>query len=89
MTTEILEIVEIGAQGDGIARRDGGPVFVPYAAPGDRVLAEIGGAKGEGRAARLLDLVAAGPHRIPAVCRHFTRCGGCATQHVAGDAYRA
>ncbi len=89
MTGDILDIVEIGAQGDGIARIDGGPVFVPFAAPGDRVRVEIGGARGEGRAARLLGLVSAGPQRIAPVCRHFTACGGCATQHIATDAYRA
>jgi 23S rRNA (uracil1939-C5)-methyltransferase len=86
--SEIVEITELGAQGDGVARLDGQPVFVPYAAPGDRVRVEIAGAKGDGREARLLELIAAGPRRATPVCRHFTNCGGCATQHVATDFYR-
>lgn len=88
MTEDVVTIVELGAQGDGVARIEGQPVFVPYTAPGDRARIEIAGAKGEGRGARLLELIAAGPLRATPVCRHFTVCGGCATQHVAPDLYR-
>lgn len=88
MSGAIVDILELGAQGDGIARIDGHPVFVPYAAPGDRVRIEIAGARGEGRAASLVETIKAGPSRVAPVCRHFAACGGCATQHIAPEAYR-
>lgn len=82
----ILTIERIGARGDGIARRDGRPVYVPFTAPGDRVRVRLGNAIGEGRAARLVQLLAPGA-RIAPVCRHFGACGGCALQHLAASAY--
>ena len=36
MTIE-LDIVRLGAQGDGIAETDDGPRYVPFALPGERV----------------------------------------------------
>jgi|CXWK01.1.fsa_nt_gi 23S rRNA (uracil1939-C5)-methyltransferase len=80
-----LTIARLGAQGDGVAEAGGGQVFVPYTLPGERVTIEPEGA---GRA-RLVAIEAASPDRVPPVCRHFGRCGGCAVQHVAPSLYRA
>lgn len=77
-----LVVEEIGAHGDGVARLDGEPVFVPYAAPGDRVRARVIGARAE-----VLEALADGPDRTPAPCGHYGRCGGCALQHVSEAFY--
>ena len=82
-----LTIESIGARGDGLASGDGGPVYVPYTVPGDRVRVRLGGKRGEGRAADLLEVLSPGPGRTKPVCRHFSRCGGCALQHVADEPY--
>ncbi|WP_439814902.1 class I SAM-dependent RNA methyltransferase [Zavarzinia sp. CC-PAN008] len=74
----MLEVTHLGAQGDGIAQGPGGPVFLPFMAPGDRV--DLAG--------QVPRLVTTGPHRVAPLCRHFGRCGGCATQHVDA-AYQA
>jgi 23S rRNA (uracil1939-C5)-methyltransferase len=79
--SEIAEIVKLGHAGDGIAA-DG--LFVPYTVPGDVVRVSREGARG-----RLLEIVAPGPWRGAASCRHFGRCGGCALQHVEQTAYLA
>lgn len=82
-----LDIVAIGAQGDGIAEHDGKRVFVPYTVPGDRVRAKL---TGSGRAT-VLEWLATGPQRQEPPCPHFGpgKCGGCALQHLADDAYAA
>lgn len=82
----ILTIDSVGARGDGIARHDGRPVYVPFTAPGDRVRVRLGADAGEGCAAELMELLAPGA-RIPPVCRHFGSCGGCALQHLDAAAY--
>ena len=39
-----LEILRLGAQGDGVAE---GPAFVPFTLPGERVAAQVAGERGE------------------------------------------
>ena len=86
MTAEIeAEIVSLAAQADGVAETPGGPLYVPYVLPGERVRIEP---EGEGRAG-LLKIVTPSPQRVAAPCRHFTRCGGCVIQHAAPDFYAA
>jgi len=75
-----IDIVRLGAQGDGIAEStDGAPRFVPFALPGERV--------------RVADdesievLAGANPQRSTPICRHFGTCGGCVAQHMSEDFY--
>jgi 23S rRNA (uracil1939-C5)-methyltransferase len=79
-----LDIARLGAQGDGIAETPAGPVYVPYALPGEQVLAEVRGERG-----RLVAVLQASPQRVAPACRHFTHCGGCALQHLERTAYLA
>ncbi|WP_337660128.1 class I SAM-dependent RNA methyltransferase [Anderseniella sp. Alg231-50] len=71
-----LTIEAMGARGEGIARGDGAPVYVPYALPGERVRADVKGDRG-----RLADVVGASPDRVSPECAHFGSCGGCLLQH--------
>jgi 23S rRNA (uracil1939-C5)-methyltransferase len=82
--TQALDIVRLGAQGDGVADTPSGPVFVPYALAGERVQADV-----HGERARLIAVMTPSPDRIAPVCRHFTHCGGCAVQHLRSPAYLA
>ena len=81
-----VEIARLGAQGDGIAEGPMGPLFVPFALPGERVRVEP---EGDGKHARLLAVVAPSPDRTDPICPHFGICGGCALQHVERRAYLA
>jgi 23S rRNA (uracil1939-C5)-methyltransferase len=82
--TQAIDIARLGAQGDGIAETPSGPVYVPYALPGEQVMAET-----HGERARLVAVLSASAERIAPVCRHFTHCGGCALQHLERTAYLA
>jgi len=84
-----LNIVKVGARGDGIAEEGGQRYFVPFALPGEIVEAEPGDARGEGIVAELLDVLAPSRHREKAPCAHFGVCGGCALQHWRLDIYSA
>lgn len=78
-----LRIVRLGAQGDGVADCEGRPVFVPFALPGEDVLADVSGERG-----RLVRVLEASAERVEPVCRHFGTCGGCSVQHMSSKAYR-
>jgi len=80
---DIVTIAALGHAGDGIAETPQGPLFVPFAVPGDRVRLA---ADGPGRA-RIVDLVEPSSQRIAAPCAHFGSCGGCALQHLAPGLY--
>jgi 23S rRNA (uracil1939-C5)-methyltransferase len=77
-----FEIARLGAQGDGIADTETGPVFIPFALPGETVTA----ARAKDRA-DLIAVLSPSPQRVTPPCRHFGICGGCAIQHLEERAY--
>ena len=79
----ILDIKRLGAQGDGIADTEKGPLFVPFTLPGERVNAAV-----DGKRADPVAILEASPLRVEPACRHFSVCGGCAMQHLEESAYR-
>ncbi|MBX6322122.1 MAG: class I SAM-dependent RNA methyltransferase, partial [Rhodospirillaceae bacterium] len=88
-STAELDIVALGARGDGIGRLGTRTVYVPLAAPGDRLRVRLAGPRGDGWAAAVLAVLEASPQRQAPPCPHFGDCGGCAVQHVAPPAYAA
>ncbi|MEO6593201.1 MAG: class I SAM-dependent RNA methyltransferase [Planctomycetota bacterium] len=81
---EILEVTaeRLGFGGFAIARHDGLAVFVPFAAPGDRLRVEVTEVEKKFVRARIVEILAPGPGRVTPRCQHFGECGGCQFQHV-------
>jgi tRNA/tmRNA/rRNA uracil-C5-methylase (TrmA/RlmC/RlmD family) len=77
-----LAIDKLGARGEGVAQSPDGSIFVPYALPGETIVAEVDGSRGA-----LVEVLTCSPHRIVSFCRYFSRCGGCAVQTLAADSY--
>jgi 23S rRNA (uracil1939-C5)-methyltransferase len=86
---EIVELTveRVGSRGDGVAEHAGQPVYIAFAAPGDRLRVRLGAARDEGRVGTLVEVLSPGARQAPS-CAHFGTCGGCALQHLADDAYR-
>ncbi len=80
---EILTVDRLGQKGDGIVQAASGSIFIPYALPGETVRAVVDGERGH-----LVEIIAPSESRIAAICPLFTRCGGCAAQHMAPGLYR-
>jgi 23S rRNA (uracil1939-C5)-methyltransferase len=76
-----IDIAEMGARGDAIAETSTGPIYVPFALPGERVRVRLAGERGD-----LQEVVRASPERVAPVCPHFGVCGGCQLQHWALEA---
>ena len=68
--------------GNFLARVDGKAHFIPFAIPGEEVVAKIVEAKKSFARCELVQLSAPSAERITPRCPHFTRCGGCDYQHV-------
>ncbi|XAZ24305.1 class I SAM-dependent RNA methyltransferase [Sinorhizobium sp. B11] len=90
MSTETITIDRLGAQGDGIAASQDGPVYVPFTLPGETVA--IARVKNQGT---VMSIASASADRREPPCRHFGpdgingTCGGCTLQHMADAPYRA
>ena len=78
-----LEPHALAAGGDAVARYAGMAVFVPWAAPGDRIRARVTEVKPRYARAELEAVLAPGPGRVAPACPFFARCGGCRLQHLA------
>jgi tRNA/tmRNA/rRNA uracil-C5-methylase (TrmA/RlmC/RlmD family) len=85
----ILQVVDIGFGGEGVARIDDFVVFVPFVLPGEEVEAEIVEVKKQFARARLRRVHRAAPERVTPLCPYFGECGGCQYQHMDYDRQRA
>ncbi len=79
-----LAIAHLGRRGEGVAHHDGAAVYVPYALPGETVLAER-----DGERAQVIELLERRPDRVAPICPHYGTCGGCAVQTLPAPDYRA
>jgi 23S rRNA (uracil1939-C5)-methyltransferase len=77
-----LTVGSLGSQGDGVAASENGPVYVPFALPGETIQAEVDGNRGQ-----LVIIETPAPERSGPICRHFGTCGGCALQHLGWPHY--
>jgi 23S rRNA (uracil1939-C5)-methyltransferase len=90
MSAQTVTISKLGAQGDGIAYDSDGPIYVPFALPGETV--SIARVKSEGT---VMSIATPSPDRQEPACRHFGpdgvngTCGGCTLQHFTDLPYRA
>lgn len=67
---------------DAVGRHDGRVVFVPGAAPGDRVRVRVVEEHGNWARAALVHVCVPGPARRAPPCPWVRDCGGCPWQHV-------
>jgi len=77
-----VEIIDVAAEGNAIARVDGMAVFVPFGAPGDIVDIKIEKEKKSYAQGRIAAMVKPSDIRQEPRCEHFTVCGGCRWQHL-------
>lgn len=84
-----LEIDSLAVGGDATARYEGRVIFVPQAAPGDRVRAEIVSVHRRFARARALEISEPGPGRREPPCPLASKCGGCDWMHLEESVQRA
>lgn len=81
---QTLEIVAVGARGDGLAQGAKGPIYAAFSLPGEQVRARVGGERAE-----IVEFLKSSPARQAAACAHFGACGGCQLQHWREAEYLA
>ena len=98
MSEVVVEVESLAPGGDAAGRQragdsdapatagDGRVVFVPLAAPGERVRVALVREKERVAWGELVAIERAGPDRVPPPCHLFGSCGGCQWQHVTLEA---
>lgn len=77
-----VEITDVAAEGNSIARVDEMVVFIPFGAPGDIADVKIDRKKRSYAEGHIEHLTQPSPIRVEPKCEHFTMCGGCRWQHL-------
>lgn len=77
-----VEISDVAAEGNSLARVNDMVVFIPFGAPGDIVDVQLTKKKKSYAEGRIENLVQPSNIRVSPRCEHFTICGGCRWQHL-------
>lgn len=82
MAESVVTIDRLGAGGDGVVDTPEGPLYVPFALPGERA-----NVARRGNRAGIVALMSRAPQRVEPQCTHFGDCGGCDLQHLEHSVY--
>ena len=78
----IVDIVSLGYEGEGIAKIDRFPIFIPGALIGEKVKVKIVKSKKNYANGKLIEILESSPERRVPKCEHFKKCGGCTLKHL-------
>ena len=79
---QVLEVVDLSHEGQGIAKMDGRAVFIDGALPGETVEVQLLQKRKGVQEARLVQVIAPSVERVEPKCLHYAMCGGCVQQHL-------
>lgn len=79
---EGVEIIDVAAEGNSLARVNDMVVFIPYGAPGDIADIKLNKKKKSYAEGHITNLIKPSEIRQEPKCEHFGTCGGCRWQHL-------
>ncbi len=79
----VVEIIDNGFQGEGIAKIDGMAIFIPNSIKGEKVKIKILKVTSKIAYGKILEMLDKSENRIDEIdCQTYSRCGGCVLRHV-------
>ncbi len=78
----IVDIIDNGFQGEGIAKIDGMTVFIPNCIKGEQVKVKILKVTSSVAYGKIVEIIKKSEHRTNTDCSTFSRCGGCNLRHI-------
>lgn len=78
----IVDIIDNGFQGEGIAKIEGFTVFIPNAIKGEKVKILIVKVLTSHAFGKILEIIEYSENRIESDCSTYKRCGGCSLRHI-------
>lgn len=78
----IVEIVDNGYEGEGIAKIDDFTIFIPNGIKGERIRILIVKVLASYAFGKILEVITPSKYRIESDCETYKRCGGCSLRHI-------
>ena len=78
----IVDIIDNGFEGEGIAKIDDFTIFIKDAIKGEKIKILIVKVLSSYAYGKILEIIEKSPHRISADCTTYKRCGGCNLRHI-------
>lgn len=78
----IVDVIDYGMDGEGIAKINDFTIFIPNAMKGERVKILIVKVLSSYAYAKILEIIEKSPYRIEPDCETYKRCGGCDLRHI-------
>lgn len=78
----IVDIIDNGFQGEGIAKIEGFTIFIPNAIKGEKVKILIVKCLISHAFGKILEIIEKSENRIESDCSTYKRCGGCNLRHI-------
>ena len=78
----IVDIIDNGFQGEGIAKIDGFTIFIPNAIKGEKIRILIVKVLASHAFGKIIEIIKKSEYREDSDCKTYKRCGGCSLRHV-------
>ena len=78
----VVDIIDNGFQGEGIAKIDGLTIFIPNAIKGEKIKILIVKVLSSHAFGKIIEILKPSEHRVESDCTTYKRCGGCSLRHV-------
>ena len=78
----IVDIIDYGMNGEGIAKIDGFTVFIPYVMKDEKVKIVVVKVLSSHAFGKVLEIIEKSPYRVDSDCITYKRCGGCDLRHI-------
>ncbi|MCI9063764.1 MAG: 23S rRNA (uracil(1939)-C(5))-methyltransferase RlmD [Clostridia bacterium] len=78
----IVDIIDNGYEGEGIAKIDGFTIFIPNSLKGEKIKILIVKVLSSHAFGKIIEIIKPSKYRIEHDCNTYKRCGGCNLRHV-------
>ena len=78
----VVDIIDNGFEGEGIAKIDNFTIFIPSALKGEKIKILIVKVLSSHAFGKIIDIIKKSPYRVEPDCVTYKRCGGCNLRHV-------
>lgn len=78
----IVEIIDNGFEGEGIAKIDNFTIFIPNSIKGEKVKIIIVKVLSSHAFGKMVEIISSSKYRVESDCSTYKRCGGCNLRHI-------
>ena len=78
----IVEVIDNGSEGEGIAKINNFTIFIPGAIVGEKVRIHILKVNSSYAFAKIVEIIEKSEYRVETNCSTYERCGGCNLRHI-------